>query len=277
MATEFAKLVSRDVLARILVPHVADGLWSIYDRVKKLCVEKGLPDQDIIEFQRTLRRTHDWGEKTIKDEVDRIIKTSKCAYLETLITGVFLSYIKAFAPLRDSNATQVTIPSFEFPTKNKFIHKFYCNASDIFYQTAYLFRTQKIPAEQQARNRREIDTILAKCLFDTVSDFIPWDEIMKDYVSSHVEEGVPEPEPTPVPAVVFSEKVEEQKIPAREEEDDDSDEEDFSDSEAPRRPLVFADDAGEEKIDLGIENDDDAKSVNLELRGDSRDEITLAL
>lgn len=37
MGTEFVKQTLRENLTRVLVPHVADGLWSIYDSAKAAC------------------------------------------------------------------------------------------------------------------------------------------------------------------------------------------------------------------------------------------------
>jgi hypothetical protein len=44
---------------------------------------------------------------------------------------------------------------------------------------AYLFRTAGVSAEQQARNRQDVEAIVRECLERVVDSFLPWESITK--------------------------------------------------------------------------------------------------
>lgn len=192
MSTDFVKQTLRENLARVLIPHVADGLWSIYDNALKACDRSKQPEQTLRTFQNLLTRIPQWTDETLNAEVDRIAAASKCEYIDDLLLGVFVSYIRAFASLQQAEATHVDIP-FERPTVPKFIHTLYKSAARASWSNAYLFKTIGTSAEQQARNRRDIEGMLDKCLNEVIDSFIPWKSISQAYFR-------PTPVPTPAPA-----------------------------------------------------------------------------
>jgi hypothetical protein len=69
MTTDFVKQTLRENMSRALVPHVADGLWSIYDNARTACERNGQIDQILRTFQNLLTRVPDWKEDTLKQEV----------------------------------------------------------------------------------------------------------------------------------------------------------------------------------------------------------------
>jgi len=203
MSTDFVKQTLRENLTRVLVPHVADGLWSIYDNAKKAAERNKQPDQVLTTFQNLLTQIPKWSEEILDKEVDRIAKASKCDYIEDLLLGVFVSYIRAFASLQQVDSTHVDI-QFERPTVDKFIHTFYKAGARASWSAAYLFKTIGVSSEQQARNRRDIETMLAASLNEVIDSFIPWKDISKAYFRAREETTAPAPapapEPTPAPA-----------------------------------------------------------------------------
>jgi hypothetical protein len=203
MSTDFVKQTLRENLTRVLVPHVADGLWSIYDNAKKAAERNKQPDQVLTTFQNLLTQIPKWSEEILSKEVDRIAKASKCDYIEDLLLGVFVSYIRAFASLQQVDSTHVDI-QFERPTVEKFIHTFYKAGARSSWSAAYLFKTIGVSSEQQARNRRDIETMLAASLNEVIDSFIPWKDISKAYFRAREETTAPAPapapEPTPAPA-----------------------------------------------------------------------------
>ena len=212
MSTDFVKQTLRENLTRVLVPHVADGLWSIYDNAKKAAERNKQPDQVLTTFQNLLTQIPKWSDEILNKEVDRIAKASKCDYIEDLLLGVFVSYIRAFASLQQVDSTHVDI-QFERPSVEKFVHTFYKAGARASWSAAYLFKTINISSEQQARNRREIETMLAASLNEVIDSFIPWKDISKAYFRAREETtapvaSAPEPKPEPEPEVV------EKKAPA---------------------------------------------------------------
>lgn len=205
MNSEFVKQSLRENLARTLVPHVADGLWSIYDSAKTACERNRQPEKTLQTFQNLLTRIPAWSDEILSTEVDRIIAASKCDYIEDLLLGVFVSYIRAFAALQQADASHVQI-DFDRPSLSKFVHAFYKLGARKSWSNAYLFKTLGVPSEQQARNRRDIETMLESTLSETIDGFIPWRDISKAYF--HAREPAPEPVQVPSetkPPVQFAE------------------------------------------------------------------------
>ena len=188
MSTEFVKQSLRENLGRVLVPHVADGLWSIYDNAKTACERNHQVDQTIKTFQNLLTRVPAWDDETLAKEVERISISSKCDYIEDLLLGVFVSYIRAFAGLQQVEKTHVDI-QFDSPNVNKFIHTLYKSAARSSWSNAYLFKTIGVSSEQQARNRRDIETMISTSLNEVIDSFIPWKEISRAYF--HARESTP--------------------------------------------------------------------------------------
>jgi hypothetical protein len=269
MSTDFVKQTLRENLGRTLIPHVADGFWSIYDNAKSACERNRQPDQILRTFQNLLTQVPKWTAETLKKEVDRISAASKCDYIEDLLLGVFVSYIRAFASLQQTQSEHVDIP-FTRPSVEAFVHKFYVQAARGFWSNAYLFRTLGITSEQQARNRREIEVMLADTLNEVIDSFIPWKDISKAYFKAP---ELPEhPAPTPVPEIAppppLPALVQEQPKPAvkfganevqeAESEDEDSDED--TDDDAP--PTIQL---GE---DIGLNDDDFDSETESEAEGE---------
>ena len=236
MSTEFVKQTMRENLTRVLVPHVADGLWSIYENAKTACERNKQPEKTLQTFQNLLTSVPKWSSETLKKEVERIITSSKCDYIEDLLLGVFVSYIRAFASLQQNEATHVNI-DFERPSLDTFVQTFYTAAARKCWSQAYLFNTIQVASTQQARNRRDIEAMLDSTVGEVVDGFIPWREISKAYFQKKES-----PRTTAAPPVTFA--------PPEVHEFETDDEED-SDEERPKLTLgediTLSDD--EEEID----------------------------
>jgi hypothetical protein len=250
MNSEFVKQSLRENLARTLVPHVADGLWSIYDTAKTACERNRQPEKTLQTFQNLLTRIPQWTDEILETEVDRILTASKCDYIEDLLLGVFVSYIRAFAALQQADSAHVQI-DFDRPSLSKFIHAFYKLAARKSWSAAYLFKTLSVTSEQQARNRRDIETMLETTLSETIDGFIPWRDISKAYFQSRTSAPEParepEPEPEPKTPVQFAETNDVHEFETDDEDDD----------EGPP-PITLGEDI---KLD---DIDDDNASVNTE-------------
>lgn len=203
MSTEFVKQTLRENLARTLVPHIADGLWSIYDNAKTACERNRQPEKTIQTFQNLLTRIPAWSDEVLNKEVDRIVTASKCDYLDDLLLGVFVSYIRAFASLQQVESPHVDI-HFDRPSLSKFIHAFYKLAARKSWSQAYLFKTIGVSSEQQARSRRDIETMLETSMNEVVDSFIPWRDISKAYFQAR-EAAPAAPTPKPSAPVTFGE------------------------------------------------------------------------
>jgi len=235
--TEVAKVQLREHLSSLLIPRLAEGFWSIVDNAQQLCDRNKQAGEVLRTFQNMITKIPEWSDATVSEEVERILKVSKCAYMDDLLMGVFLSYMKSFAALHYRGASSQVKVEFERPNVTKFIHEFYKQSARKLWQSAYLFKTQ-LPSEQQAKNRREIEEIIYKTLDDVVRFFLPWEVIAKSYFTEPPAEEKPAPPPASK-SVIFED------LP-------DSDSE--SDEEEETRPssLSFSDKV--EEIDIGVQD-----------------------
>jgi hypothetical protein len=181
MSAEFAKTHLREHLVSLLVGPVAEGFWSIYDSAKELCERNGQMDQVLRTFQNMLTRIPEWNEVTLTTEVDRIVTQTKCTYMDDLLMGVFISYMKAFANLHYRGSKSELKVDFERPSLQKFVHELYKQSARKFWQVAYFFKTVGVPTEQQARNRQDIEKMIAECMEQVIRGFLPWEAIAKKY------------------------------------------------------------------------------------------------
>ena len=189
---QFAKRHIRNRFSLMVLPHVTEGIWSVYENAKTICEKNNQTDQILKTFQNLLTRIPVWTDEVLQAEVKRIIAASKCSYLEELLTGVLLTYLRAFAAIQYRSTQDSIDVEFERPPLPKFVHEYYKEVARRCWEHAYLFRTFGVTSEQQARNRKEIDTILDTA-FDTVLDsFLPWQSIVNTYFS--VEEAPQAPQ-----------------------------------------------------------------------------------
>jgi hypothetical protein len=211
--SETAKLHLREHLATLLVPCVAEGFWSVKETAQKLCERNNQPTEVIRTFQNMVTKIPEWSESTLGEEVERIVKTSKCTYIDDLLLGVFLAYMKSFAALQyRGNSSQLKV-EFERPNVTKFIHELYKQSARKLWQSAFLFKTQGVTSEQQARNRREIEQLIDKTIDDVVRSFLPWEVIAKSYFSEQ-EEAPPAESKSVVFEDVPESEDEEDELPA---------------------------------------------------------------
>ena len=274
---QFAKRHIRNRFSLMVLPHVSDGIWSVYENARTICEKNDQMDQVLKTFQNLLTRIPVWTDEVLQAEVKRIVAASKCSYLEELLTGVLLTYLRAFAAIQYRSTQDSVEVEFERPPLPRFIHEYYKEVARRCWEHAYLFRTIGVPTEQQARNRKQIDEIL-DAAFDTVLDsFLPWQSIVNTYFSVQdapapsadviqpTETVVDAPAPAPAPAPAAAPEPEPEKKVAFEAEDDE-DAEDLDEETDDEHPKIHLSDETLE-LDLGAVDEDEKKpddgEVNL--------------
>jgi hypothetical protein len=260
--TEFAKSHLREHLASLIVTPISEGFWSVYKTSKELCDRNSQPDQVLRTFQNLLTKIPEWTDETLSTEVDRIVKTSKCSYLDDLLMGVFIAYLKSFASLHYRGGSSHVDIDFDRPTIEKFVHQLYIQSARKVWQVAYLFKTIGTTTEQQARNRQDIEKIINECLEHVIRSFLPWQSIAKQFATAPSTEEVEAPEPVAEKkGVQFSEES--------------SDEESESEDET-RMPIHLGDETAEldfESLDIEpekkkVEEEDPLKEIEGKVKSE---------
>jgi hypothetical protein len=251
--SHFAKRHIRNRFSLMLLPQVSEGVWSVYDNAKTICEKNNQSDQILMTFQNLLTRIPQWTDDVLQTEVKRIIAASKCSYLEELLTGVLLAYLRTFAAVQYRASQDSIEVEFERPPLGRFVHELYKEVARRCWENAFLFRTVGVRTEQQARNRQEIDRIIDTAIDTVLDSFLPWESIVTNYFSVGGGEddseatSVSAPAPAPTPAAVkFAETSD----------TEDTDDGASTDSEPPKIQLT------EEAVDLeGIDDLDEKEEV----------------
>lgn len=174
-------------LMNILSGHVIDGFRSIFNESIEVCETNDEPEKYLMTFQNFLSRIPKWNQVMIDQECSRIKESSKCAYLEDLITCVHVIQLKILSCVRTSNQIQkidIDIPQFEV-----FLHNVYINIARKLYSNIFLFQVDVSPLEQQ-KNNREFEVIVQTCIMNTIRDNIPIDHLLKQYMDETQEEDI---------------------------------------------------------------------------------------
>jgi hypothetical protein len=251
--SETAKVQLREYLSTLLVPRLSEGFWSIHASATKLCEQNKQPSETLRTFQNLLTKIPDWSDSTLSEEVERILKVSKCSYIDDILMGVFLAYMKSFAALQYRGTSSHVKVEFDRPNITKFVHELYKHSARKLWQVAYLFKAG--PSEQQAKNRQEIEQTIHKTLDDVIRAFLPWEIIAKSYFSE-----VPEEAPAPPSA---SKSVLFEGLP---ESDSDSDSDLETENESVQekpRTLSLGDDLDLSSLDIQPEPEPESKTINV--------------
>ena len=280
---QFAKRHIRNRFSLMVLPHVSEGIWSVYENARTICEKNDQMDQVLKTFQNLLTRIPVWTDEVLQAEVKRIMAASKCSYLEELLTGVLLTYLRAFAAIQYRSTQDSVEVEFERPPLPRFLHEYYKEVARRCWEHAYLFRTIGVPTEQQARNRKQIDEILDSA-FDTVLDsFLPWQSIVNTYFSVQDAPAptaeVIQPTETVVPATSAPAPAAapepEKKVAFHAEiEEDDEDAEDLDEETDDEHPKIHLSDETLE-LDLGAVDDDDDDKKKPEEKEKDTDEVNL--
>jgi len=174
-------------LVNILTPLIQEGFRSILDEAVKLCVGNKEQDKYLMTFQNLLSRVPKWNPNIIKEETERIKERSTCGYLEDLITCVHIIHLKCMTVMRVGNKQKKV--DIKIPQLSDFIHKIYVNSARKLYSNVYIFERGIAPLHTQ-RNNREFEIIVKECIYNTIRDNIPVEELIKMYLEETIEDVV---------------------------------------------------------------------------------------
>lgn len=174
-------------LTNIISGHIIDGFRSIFTESIEICEKNDEPEKYLMTFQNFLSMIPKWNQNIIDKEVDRIKESSKCKYLEDLITCVHIIQLKILSCVRTSSLNKkidIDIPCFK-----SFLHVVYINIARKLYSNIYLFQIDVTQLEQQ-KNNREFEIIVQTCIMNTIRDNIPVEDLLKQYIDETQENDV---------------------------------------------------------------------------------------
>jgi hypothetical protein len=176
-------------LLNILTPLVIEGFSSIFKEAYDLCIKNEEHTKYLMTFQNFLTRVPKWNQEIINVETNRIIKTSKCGYLEDILTCVHITQLKILTSIRVSSKQKKI--DIDIPKLPDFIHKVYIECARKLYKNVYLFERHIMPLQQQ-KNMRECEIIIRECILKVIGDNMPVEKILRAYIDETEEEEIVE-------------------------------------------------------------------------------------
>tara|TARA_B000000557_G_scaffold261743_1_gene261225 strand:+ start:660 stop:2147 length:1488 start_codon:yes stop_codon:yes gene_type:complete len=176
-----AKVEYTKQLIDILYNHIFDGFSSIYNESKKIYVTKtGIPILNI--FRKLLENIPIWNNEIIEEETKRIVKVSRCDWLDDLVTAVFISHTRilmSIGPNQNTNKINVSVPK----TPN-FIHKIYINIARDLWKNPYLYN-ENVAGHDRQRNMNRVEEIIKLNIETTIRKELPVKEILRGHLDTY--------------------------------------------------------------------------------------------
>ena len=178
-------------LCNFLVPALETYFLDLLASTKES--EKD-PKRILWVFQDALKQFPDWNMDKVQRETTKISDSTKCDYLEEILTAVFIAHTKVLSAIRltsKQKKLQITIPKLEH-----FLHRTMSECARLLWSNAYLFN-DTIPAIERQKNLRQVEQLLNEGVLQSIRGMLPVKSILKEYLNDEdttVEEAEKEEE-----------------------------------------------------------------------------------
>ena len=174
-----AKIEYTKQLQDVLMNPIYEGLQSIYsDSKKEYSNYTEVPMYQI--FRKKIENVPKWNTDMIDVEVDRIMRVSKCDWLEDLITAVFISHTKILASIGNQRTKKINLT---IPKMTNFIHKCYINTARELWKNPYLF-DENVSSSEYQRNIKSIESLIKENIDQTIRKLLPVKDILRDHLEN---------------------------------------------------------------------------------------------
>ena len=168
-----------------LVGPIYQGFIKIYTDAKTKCEEQGIPDQRLRKFQDYVSRIPKWTKEELVTECKRIVKLSKCDWIDLLITAVFVTHAKIHASVKDDTVAYKNV-MLTIPKLNLFLHNCYIECARKMWKNAYLYDDIKITDSEYQRNIRDIETLIQESIDINIRQSLPVKDLLKEYLGDNI-------------------------------------------------------------------------------------------
>lgn len=175
-----AKIEYTKQLINHIHSHLFDGIKSIYDDSKDIYKENSSSSLLYI-FRTLLEKVPEWNNEMVVNETDRIIESSKCDYLDDLLTAVFIAHTKILMSIGTNNIDKINLT---VPKLSNFIHKCYINTARNIWKNPLLF-SENISGMEYQNNLKTIEDIICEGIENTIRFSLPVKDIIKGQLDLH--------------------------------------------------------------------------------------------
>ena len=154
---------------------------SIYKCVNNFFINFKNKKYVLKKFQEELSLIPLWNQTIIDEEYNNIVKTSKCDWLDELITAVFVSHTRILTSI-NMNKEKGKI-NLKIPKTSYFIHKCYIDVARNIWKNSFLF-DDRVSNQNKQKNRRDCEKIIENTIIETIRKEIPLKDILKEYLGN---------------------------------------------------------------------------------------------
>lgn len=169
-------------LCSFLVPALETYFLDLLTEVKTS--EKD-PKRFLWAFQDALKQFPDWNIDKVQRETEKIQTSTKCDYLEEILTAVFIAHTKVLSAIRLTSRQkklQITIPKIDH-----FLHRTMSECARLLWSNAYLF-SDAGPAIERQKNLRQVEQLLHEGVLQSIRGMLPVKSILKEYLADDGDE-----------------------------------------------------------------------------------------
>ena len=184
-----AKKEYTNQLQKILTPRIYEGFKSIYEDILKVLTEeiqenKPQSSSVVKTFQKALKEIPQWNQDMIKNEYNRIEKTSNCDYFDNLIEAIFITNTKILTSVQIHEKSQNI--KINIPQSPHFIHKCYMECAKEIYKNPYIFDQSKnlLPKEKH-NNLRDTIHLIDNSINNAIRELLPIRDILMQGITKN--------------------------------------------------------------------------------------------
>jgi len=191
-------------LCIFLVPALETYFLDLLAETKE--AEKN-PQRVLWVFQDSLKQFPEWNMDKVAKQTEKVITSTKCDYLEEILTAVFIAHTKVLSAIRltsKQKKLQITIPKLDH-----FLHRTMSECARFLWSNAYLFSETGTSIDRQ-KNLRQVEQLLHEGVLQSIRGMLPVKSILKEYLADDGDEDAPV---TTATVATADEEKEEESIP----------------------------------------------------------------
>jgi len=190
-------------LTNLIVPHIYEGINSIYDDSKELHNNNNGESTVLKTFQAQLKKVPKWNQEIIDVETQRIVDRAQCDWLSDLITAVFKAHSQILSITTKKDLSNVAEKiNVKIPPTGRFIHKCYIECAREFYKNPFLIDKEDLTTVEKQRNMRESLEVIEKCIVNAVRKLLPIQDILRKYIGDDESDDISKSSVITIPAAI---------------------------------------------------------------------------
>jgi hypothetical protein len=167
-------------LINILKRSIYINISTIYTEAETTSKKNEEINNVLFRFQNLLEKIPKWKSDIIDTKYSQISETSKCDWIEDLLTAVFITHTKILTLVNKSQFNKKI--NLKIPKPQHFIHLCFIECAREFWKNPFLFSKDNLSQYEFQKNVKDCETIISDCINETIRKQLPVKHILKEYL-----------------------------------------------------------------------------------------------